>query len=779
MTGLSLRTQLALLTSCLVLVTVTVSTLWLFNRFEEKILDGSYRLLLQETNEQKLQFLSHIGELRRDVRFLAGTPPIQGIIRAGSVGGKDPKDGSTETLWKQRLETIFLNLARSKPLYRQVRFIGIADGGREIVRIDRQGPGGSLRVVPDRELAQKGGRPYFTEALKGSPNQTVLSRIDLNREKGVISTPRMPVLRAAVPVYSEDNRPFGIVIINQDMQTVFEGLEKMAGDGHRFYITNAEGEYLYHPNLDQTFRFEFGESSKAAEEFPDLGHALSQRRLSPGAFLLSEDEPTKSLIGFRSLDYGRGDDSLGLLLAVEKDELLSAAFEVKSQAYLILTGLVAVSMLVGLQAGGRIARPVARMADAIHAFEKSEKVLDLPLNASAEAGYLARAFTSLTKKVSEQREVLKHEIRDREKAENEARALVDSASDAIVTIDEMGTILTFNRQAEEIFGYHHDEIIGRSVKALMREHDATRHDGFLDAYRRRGHGTILGETKERLGRRKDGSLFEVELTIGSVESTSGRTFIGILRDVSERARMDRELREANMQLLYANEELEEFTRAASHDLQAPLRSVLGFTELLKESLKDRLTDDELELMGCITEGGVRMRTLIGSLLKLSQLSESESEHSSVSFNKVYDSVISDLHAEIKDCGATVTRDDLPSLEVHESQVRQLLQNLIGNALKYAHPDRRPRIHVGAVKRSGLWNFFVQDNGQGIHPDHQVRVFEIFQRLHPRDEIPGSGVGLSVCRKVVERHHGRIWIESVLGEGATFWFTLGQAESSPR
>lgn len=777
MTGLSLRTQLALLTSSLVLLTVAASTLWLFGRFERKILDGSYDRLLQETNEQKLQFLSHTGELKRDVRFLAGTPPIQGIIRARDGGGKDPKDGSTEELWKHRLETIFLNLARSKPLYRQVRFIGLADGGREIVRIDRQGPGGSLRVVPEDEFAQKAKRAYFEESIKGSPNQVFLSRIELNREKGIVSTPQIPVLRAAVPVYTDENRPFGILIINQDMQTVFESLERMAGDGHRFYITNAEGEYLYHPHPDRTFRFEFGASSKATDEFKSLQETLSQRSLADGTFLLCEDEPTEKFLGFRSLDYGRGDDSLGLLLAVEKDQLLNAALEVKSQAYLILTGLVGFSSIVGLVVGGWIAKPVADMADAIQEFENSGKVMDLPVNASAEAGYLARAFTSLARKVSEQREILRQEVRDREHAEREAKALVDSASDAIVTIDDLGTILTFNRRAEEIFGYAQDEVVGRNVSTLMRDRDATRHQGYLDAFRRRGHGTILGEKKERLARRKDGSLFEIELTIGSVESSPGRTFIGILRDVSDRARMDRELREANMQLLYANEELEEFTRAASHDLQAPLRSVLGFTELLKESLEDRLTEDELELMGCISEGGTRMRTLINSLLKLSQLSESE--HSSVSLNEVYESVVSNLHSEIEDRGATVTRDDLPRMKAHEPQLCQLLQNLIGNSLKYAHPDRHPRIHVGAVKRAGVWHFFVKDNGMGIHPDHQTRVFEIFQRLHPRDEISGSGVGLALCRKVIERHRGRIWIESTLGEGATFWFTLGQEESSER
>jgi len=220
----------------------------------------------------------------------------------------------------------------------------------------------------------------------------------------------------------------------------------------------------------------------------------------------------------------------------------------------------------------------------------------------------------------------------------------------------------------------------------------------------------------------------------------------------------------------SNTELEQFAYVASHDLQEPLRMVASYVKLLEKRNKDKLDADSIDFINFAVDGAIRMQRLINDLLTYSRVSTKGKPFEVVKCNTVFEATIKNLEVAIREKKAVITHDFLPELKGDEGQLVQLFQNLIGNALKFCK-DRTPGIRITAKQEARAWVFGVHDNGIGIAPENHERVFQIFQRLHSREEYEGTGIGLAVCKKIVERHGGRIWVESEVKKGTTIWFTL--------
>jgi PAS domain S-box-containing protein len=238
----------------------------------------------------------------------------------------------------------------------------------------------------------------------------------------------------------------------------------------------------------------------------------------------------------------------------------------------------------------------------------------------------------------------------------------------------------------------------------------------------------------------------------------------IFTDVTERKRNEAEL-------VRANQDLEQFAFSASHDLQEPLRSVKIYSELLVQRFGDRLDGDASAFLEFITSGASRMEMLIRDLLAYTKAGQLERPAEPVDAGEALARVVANLSGAISESGATVTSDSLPLLRVHATQLQQLFQNLIGNAVKYRRPEAPPMINVRVQRAGESWLFSVSDNGLGIEAEYKERVFGLFKRLHTGDEYSGTGIGLAICQRIVERYHGRIWVESEPGKGSTFFFTL--------
>jgi PAS domain S-box-containing protein len=267
---------------------------------------------------------------------------------------------------------------------------------------------------------------------------------------------------------------------------------------------------------------------------------------------------------------------------------------------------------------------------------------------------------------------------------------------------------------------------------------------------------------------QDGRRVPLRVLYRPLHDLSGRVEfgLGVLEDVSDERNAERQISELAEELARSNQELEQFTYVASHDLSEPLRTVAGFVQLLAQRYQGRLDADADEFIGFALDGVARMQSLIQDLLTYSRVSRLE---------YILDSV--DAHAmvtELAQAGSgpgTITSSALPIVQADPEQLRRVLQNLIGNGLKFVPPGRKPQVHVSATREGAKCRFAVKDNGIGVAPQHHERIFKMFQRLHSQDDFPGTGIGLAVCQRIIERHGGDIWVESTEGVGSTFFFTL--------
>jgi light-regulated signal transduction histidine kinase (bacteriophytochrome) len=276
-------------------------------------------------------------------------------------------------------------------------------------------------------------------------------------------------------------------------------------------------------------------------------------------------------------------------------------------------------------------------------------------------------------------------------------------------------------------------------------------------------------------RRKDGTELPVEISLSPLNVTGETLVISIIRDISERREWEEALARRSAELEQSNAELQQFAYVASHDLQEPLRMVVSFLELLKRRYVGKLDHEADEFIQFAVDGGLRMQQLIQDLLRYSRTGSRELAVELVDSGEVLDEAMVGLGPAIADSKARVMHGDLPHVQADRVQLGQLFQNLIANGIKF-HGDAAPRVEVGAERAAGGWVFSVRDNGIGIPPDQMDRIFRVFQRLHSQSEYPGSGIGLAICKRIVERHGGRIWVDSMPGKGTTFFFTIPDRSS---
>lgn len=253
--------------------------------------------------------------------------------------------------------------------------------------------------------------------------------------------------------------------------------------------------------------------------------------------------------------------------------------------------------------------------------------------------------------------------------------------------------------------------------------------------------------------------------------------MGVVMDVTERKKIEQRLKRYMMELHRSNQELEQFAYVASHDLQEPLRKIKSYLQLIEKRYQPQLDDDGREFIGYAVDGANRMRVLINDLLTYSRVQRNQGEFRSTALDAVLDHVLNTLQLQIDDAQATITYDPLPTIHADESQIIQLFQNLLSNAMKYRREGVEPIVHIGVQDRGSDWCFSVSDNGIGIQADQFEQIFVVFQRLHHRDAYPGTGIGLAIAKRVVTNHRGQIWLESTLEEGTTFYFTLPKSSQN--
>lgn len=354
------------------------------------------------------------------------------------------------------------------------------------------------------------------------------------------------------------------------------------------------------------------------------------------------------------------------------------------------------------------------------------------------------------------------------------RALLDAISDGLVIVDREGVVTRWNDTAARMTGCPDLNLQDAYLPGIFFAGEERRRfyrwfekPFFSDATR---NGP---ELVQFTASRRDGGAISVEISISPCQVGDQWHGVIILRDISKRLEYIREIERSN-------QELEQFAYVASHDLQEPLRVISGFIQLLEKRLGTSLDKDGREYMAFIIDAATRMKELINDLLAYSRVGTRAKQPEAVDLNAAMTRVRENLAPLAEEQGGLITWDALPTVQVEPVQIVQLLQNLVANALRYHRPEKPPRVHVSAaVRLGGGWTVSVADNGIGIEPRCFDRIFMIFKRLHTREEYPGTGIGLAICKKIVERHGGRLWVESTPGQGAVFSFTLpGERPARP-
>ncbi|HEY3966386.1 MAG TPA: PAS domain S-box protein [Planctomycetaceae bacterium] len=405
-----------------------------------------------------------------------------------------------------------------------------------------------------------------------------------------------------------------------------------------------------------------------------------------------------------------------------------------------------------------------------------------------------RMFTGIARDITELRNVIQRLL----DSEARTRAIVETAVDAVITIDELGLIDSLNPAAERLFGYAASELVGKNVKVLMPQPYRAEHDGYLANYLATGQRKIIGIGREVVGQRKDGATFPMDLAVSEVQLGDRRLFTGIVRDISERKQAEEqfqfyaaEIQQRNAELLRSNQELDDFAYIASHDLKEPLRGIHNYSSFLLEDYGARLDEPGRAMLETLKRLTQRMDSLLDSLRDSSRVGRLTFAIEETNLNNLLAEVFDSLRISLQEHGVEIrVPRPLPTLRCDRVRIGEVLHNLVTNAMKYNDKPQKwieigqslvPNSETASAAESSDSHvvLYVRDNGIGIREKHFNSIFRIFKRLHGRDQFGGgTGVGLTIVKKIVERHGGHVWVESTVGEGTSIYFSLVQEGWQP-
>ncbi len=478
---------------------------------------------------------------RADVIGFRSAIAIIDIMTAHLNRGIDPAAAATEAEVRRRMGQRFAAELVSKPNYHEFRIIGVDDGGREMVRVDRSGPDGAIRVVPDNELQRKDNRAAFAEMIRLPAGEIYVSPVDLNQYQGVIETPHVPVVRIATPIHTPDGQPFAIVIINVDMRPTFARIRSTPTDGGRSYVVNDQGDYLVHPDPDREFGFVLGKPVHIQDDFPDFAQILATGDTAPR--VMQDRAGNRFGVGVDILRLADG-PRIAVIQAVPYSDLMAATSAVRDSSLLVGLGAAFCAFLLAVIVARSLTQPLVQMTRAVDGFTRGETIA-LPTGGGQEIGALASAFAHMAAEARAKTAALSQEIEERRRTLERQQLLVaavESSNDAIVTETLDGIITGWNPAAERLFGFTAQEAIGNSIDIIVPADLRSEASVTLDKIRS-GEKVDYHETV-RTG--KDGRPIDVSLGVSPIRSQSG-TIIGaakVARDITARKKAQEALLES-------------------------------------------------------------------------------------------------------------------------------------------------------------------------------------------------------------------------------------------
>lgn len=770
--SLGIGGRMALLVCAIVALTCLAGGAWTYVHLSRRLVEqelGRQRGVLQAT---AAQLTAGVEALSHDVAFMADVPAVRGIVRSREGGGVDPVGKIPYELWQERLASIFEAKMRLTPQYFQIRLIGLEDGGREIIRVERQDR--RIVVVPDGQLQRKGDRPYVQEAIRLPPGKVYLSDIDLNQEQGQVVTPEIRVLRAASPVHLPDGRLFGIIVINKDMRLRFDRMREVLVGGYSLFLFDERGSLLMQSTPEGPYLLSVSSPHHLEDRFPNARNLLVTSEAGQAVTIdTATGRQVVATLKTWRYDPERPSRYYGLLLTSSYDAAIAPSIAERSRV--VWFGLLLLAVTVGavLAASRKITRPLREITQAVVAFGAGRTELELPTASGDEAGTLARAFSRMARQVRDQQAALQAEVAERRRAEDslrqgeqQLRLALDAAQAGMWIWDARTNINVWDERLERMFGLPPNTFAGTFEAWAEMVHPEDRERAIAETRHALKHQQLY-EAEFRAGREGRWRMIKAQAVVLRDEQGEAAKMIGVCWDITESKQAQDRLLETAAELARKNREMEQFVYSVSHDLKSPVVTCKGFLGILNEDLREGKIPEALESAQRLGQAAQRMGSLIEDLLELSRAGRVSGEPEPVDMAALAANLIEQMRGEYEPARVRIEiQPDMPGVVIDPTSAARVFQNLLGNAFKYGCSAAEPRLEIGGCLRGGELRYFVRDNGPGIPAEYQDKVFGVFQRLDTTKG--GTGIGLAIVSKIMETQGGRAWVESALGEGTTFW-----------
>jgi len=705
-----------------------------------------------------------------DVNFLSRTPPIEGIMRA-----KTDDDEINLALWKDRLQRIFSEMLAAKGIYTQIRYIGQANNGRELISVRRQRSG--VRVTPESRLLARSHKDYYLKTIDKQPGEVYFSKIELTRLQGRVIQPKLPVLRVATPIYHpETGQSFGIVIIDIDFGKFIHSLTEGALREVVFYLSNTEGDYIAHPDMSKTFGFDLGLRHRIQDDFPSLQSShedsLSLRIQQPDGDLRAAHYTNIQLKQYGDVR------PLQLLLQYPAGQYLSDIQALRNRGLILALSLSLVALALSLLAVKRLIQPLTDMTESLKTYEDSGQLQTLPTDARDETGVLARSFHNLFVQIEDKSQELQRNVAQAEDISSGIQTILNSVTDAILTIDSKGVVQTFNQAAERMFQYSESEVVGNPVTMLMNDHYSQAHDDYVNRYLESGQAKIIGTGRELPAMRKNGEQFPMHLSISEIQRKGERIFTGVIRDITLQKKLEDERKQALTNAQESAKLKAEFLASMSHEIRTPMNGVLGMLGLL---MREQLSDKQHHYASLARNSADSLLSLINDILDFSKIEAGKLDLEILDFDirsqfgELAEAMA--IRAQDKDLELILdlSRITQPMVKGDPGRIRQVFTNLVGNAIKFTERGEiiisAQLIEVGQNKLQLQCS--VTDTGIGIPAEKLDELFSSFTQVDASTtrKYGGSGLGLAIVNQLSHLMNGQVTVTSEVGSGSCFTVQL--------
>lgn len=772
---LSIANKLSIGATLLVIISVGVTSWLFYSKTTEILVNEAIENIAKQMRVTGESLKTRIDTQNKDILFLAGTPPIQGILRAmSSRDNYDTLGKSSYSEWKQRLEDIFMTMLGTKPSYLKIRLIN--KDGKEIAVAGRSGK--ALAVVDDDKLQDKSKRNYVRQTLKLPSGSVYLSEINLNKEYGKISIPHQEVLRSATPIYDERNGSIaGLVVVTVDIGQVLHNIQRVIHDaGKEVFITNDRGGYLLHTNSNKAYGFDLGKRFRVQEDIPEIAEQYLPDNNVEQSILLLDNDSQQVVVNFTKLYFDTAKPERFIAVGITElySQILHEQEKLLDNVVVVIAALAIIAVFLAIFFAYKLSKPIKQITQVMNDYVQGITSAEtMPVESDDEIGVLARSYQTLMDQVKEAQLGLTNmnkglesrvieRTRKLEQSERRQRSIVDNMADGLITMDDQGIVISFNRAATNIFGYAADEVIGNNIKMLMPSPYRDKHDDYLRAYKRTRAAKVIGVSSEVEGIRKDGTVFALELAVSEMLIDNKNIYTGVLRDITERKQVER----------LKNE----FVSTVSHELRTPLTSIRGSLGLISGGALGEVSANIKDMLVVAENNAQRLLLLINDILDMQKIEVGE-----ISFHFDEVELSSLIEESIKEnemfadeyAVNLVFERHLEDVYVYadRDRLKQVIVNLLSNAVKFSPPASVVGVVLSRSDKSLCIS--VSDSGPGIPEDFQPKLFEKFTQSDSSATRAkgGTGLGLTISKAIIERHNGSLQYSTSTSTGTVFTVEL--------